>query len=44
MNTSGNTILITGGTSGLGKAFAEAFYKEGNTVIIYVAENAGYRK
>ncbi|WP_428328986.1 SDR family oxidoreductase [Mucilaginibacter sp.] len=34
MNLSGNTILITGGTSGIGLAFAEEFIKEGNTVII----------
>lgn len=34
MKISGNTIVITGGTSGLGLAFAEAFLKEGNKVII----------
>lgn len=34
MNTTGNTILITGGTSGIGRAFAEQFIREGNTVII----------
>ena len=34
MNTSGNTILITGGTSGIGFAFAEQFLELGNTVII----------
>ncbi|HYV94934.1 MAG TPA: SDR family NAD(P)-dependent oxidoreductase [Chitinophagales bacterium] len=34
MHTNGNTILITGATSGIGLAFAGAFYKEKNTVII----------
>ena len=29
-----NTILITGGSSGIGLAMAEAFIKAGNSVII----------
>jgi uncharacterized oxidoreductase len=34
MKTSGNTILITGGATGIGLALAEAFLKAGNEVII----------
>jgi uncharacterized oxidoreductase len=34
MKVSGNTILITGGATGIGLALADAFVKEGNEVIV----------
>ena len=34
MERSGSLILITGGTSGIGRAMATRFLEEGNTVIV----------
>ena len=34
MKTSGNTILITGGGSGIGEALAHRWHDAGNTVIV----------
>lgn len=46
MRTSGNTILITGGSTGIGFALAEAFVMKGNRVVVCARseENLGIAK
>jgi len=44
MDISGNTVLITGGATGIGYAFAEYFLKTGNESLFVAEEKKGYLK
>ena len=44
MKITGNTILITGGATGIGYAFTEAFINQGNEVIVCSRDEGHLRK
>src|SRR5579871_2653221 len=44
MNTGGNTILITGGSRGIGFEFAKQFIALGNAVIVTGRDEANLKK
>ena len=44
MNLSGNTILVTGGASGIGLAIASRFLAAGSKVIVLARSGTSFRR